>query len=745
MAQGMPWSSPPTLIRPRYHSHSPKEASFSANSDFCGKLSLSSLSSLSSEFLLPSVFHQTERSVRISRCYQQKKSTGSFQCSFQPIDGSKSGDSQSIPPGRGKSCHVAVPATLSNDRTEKSKLHGSISDHGSLTSNEFMSSSMAASLQSNEAPSLSEPYLSSPSPSLASYPSHDEHFPAIIGWMGRPRKSSNSSPFSPLPNAEDTLERGSSVAVIGAGVSGIAAAKTLKAKGYNVTVFESQGDLGGIWGRTYPSTSLQTPRTAYRFSDWPWPDSAPMNPSHVEVVEYLKGYVDHFGVGELIQFNTTVMEMKETEGKRRGWSLRLQRGKQGEREIEQWLQYDYVVMCCGCFSGLPNIPKFVPGKGPEVFGGTLMHSVDYSGLDAKGCHDLLHGKKVVVVGFQKTAIDVAMEAVGANKDPHLPSPTLLFRKTHWLVPRDQKIMGIHLKYLLLTRFMELFSPQPGLTSLHKMIQNIIPVRQMMNFMVESFLKAKYPLEKYGLIPSHSFLDDVSACILPQLPPSFFPLVEEGRIKLTKSATWHFTPGGVRLDDGRQVDADAVILCTGYDGLSKLKALLPSQYGSKLSNNGKSIYLYRGVVHPEIPSMAFLGFHEGLSSMQSSEMGARWLSKLMEGSFSLPSKPAMEEEINEWWEFKQTQTPFANRVSCVAPIHSWHFDHMCRDMGWNPMRKKGLIANWFTPYGSLDYAEPEVGGVKVEERENEKEGLALVSNLNGLEAVKPDFEKVLEPN
>lgn len=39
----------------------------------------------------------------------------------------------------------------------------------------------------------------------------------------------------------------SNVAVIGAGLSGLASAKYLTAQGYDVTIYEQNEELGGIW------------------------------------------------------------------------------------------------------------------------------------------------------------------------------------------------------------------------------------------------------------------------------------------------------------------------------------------------------------------------------------------------------------------------------------------------------------------------------------------------------------------
>lgn len=155
----------------------------------------------------------------------------------------------------------------------------------------------------------------------------------------------------------------------------------------------------------------------------------------------------------------------------------------------------------------------------------------------------------------------------------------------------------------------------------------------------------------------------------------------------------------------QWESDVVLLCTGYDGVGHIKKILPKSYSDILTEEGnKSLQLYRGVIHPHIPEIAFLGFHEGLSSVQTSEMGSRWLSKLLSGKFSLPSVKEMDADRELWSALKASTSSFSDRVSCVAPLHTWHFDRLCKDMGWDPMRRKGILQNWFSPYTNADYCE-----------------------------------------
>nr|GMD32163.1 probable flavin-containing monooxygenase 1 [Ipomoea batatas]GMD37091.1 probable flavin-containing monooxygenase 1 [Ipomoea batatas]GMD93642.1 probable flavin-containing monooxygenase 1 [Ipomoea batatas] len=72
-------------------------------------------------------------------------------------------------------------------------------------------------------------------------------------------------------------------------------------------------------------------------------------------------------------------------------------------------------MCTGKYGDVPRIPWFPDGKGPEVFGGKVLHTVEYCKLEEEECRELVKGKKVVVVGYKKSAIDVAVECAEANQ------------------------------------------------------------------------------------------------------------------------------------------------------------------------------------------------------------------------------------------------------------------------------------------------------------------------------------------
>ena len=67
------------------------------------------------------------------------------------------------------------------------------------------------------------------------------------------------------------------VAVIGAGIAGLSAAKILGGYGFEVTVYDKAPDVGGVWSRTrrYPGLTTQNSADTYALSDFPMPSHYP--------------------------------------------------------------------------------------------------------------------------------------------------------------------------------------------------------------------------------------------------------------------------------------------------------------------------------------------------------------------------------------------------------------------------------------------------------------------------------------
>ncbi|KAK3213334.1 hypothetical protein Dsin_018040 [Dipteronia sinensis] len=512
---------------------------------------------------------------------------------------------------------------------------------------------------------------------------------------------------------------GSRIAIIGAGVSGLAAAKQLRH--YEPVVFEASDCVGGVWKScSYESTKLQSSRADYEFADFPWPNRDDQSfPTYVEVLEYLESYGKHFDVLKFVKFNSKVVDLRfigepptaaDFGSNRPGEYGSLLPGQQvwevavqtNNSDSIEWHSFEFVVVCTGKYGDIPKTPVFPNNKGPETFKGQVLHSIDYCKLDKEAASQLLKGKKVAVVGFKKSAIDLALECAMANQGPGGQPCTMLVRTLHWTVPHYW-VWGLPFFLFYSTRFSQFFHRRPNESLLRTLFCLLLsPMRRGLSKFIESYLLWKLPLLKYGLKPDHPFEEDYASCQMAIMPENFFAEANKGKIVFKRiSSKWWFYEGGIEFEDSTRLEADVVILTTGYDGKKKLKAILPEPFRSLLELPSGLLPLYRGTIHPLIPNMAFVGYIESVANLHTSELRSIWLSRLVDNKFKLPSVEEMLEQTSKEMEIMRQSTRFFKR-HCISTFSINHSDEICEEMGWNAWRKKNWLLEAFSPYSSQDY-------------------------------------------
>jgi len=190
-----------------------------------------------------------------------------------------------------------------------------------------------------------------------------------------------------------------SVGIIGAGFAGLSTAKVLRAFGFEVTVFEKEPDVGGVWAasRRYPGLTTQNPRTTYALSDFPMPAHYPEWPSGQQVQAYLHAYAEHFGLIPHLRMSTTVESAVQDE-EAGVWTVKARRATAGLPAEAH--RFDYLVVCNGIFSE-PAVPQYPGADAFEAAGGRVCHTSQFN--DANEAR----GKHVLVVGYGKSSCDVA--------------------------------------------------------------------------------------------------------------------------------------------------------------------------------------------------------------------------------------------------------------------------------------------------------------------------------------------------
>ncbi|KAG8363394.1 hypothetical protein BUALT_Bualt19G0017800 [Buddleja alternifolia] len=217
------------------------------------------------------------------------------------------------------------------------------------------------------------------------------------------------------------------VAVIGAGVAGLATARALKREGQQVVVYEKLNQLGGLWiyepqvesdplsldpnreiihGSVYQSLRTNLPVGLMGFSDYPF-DSKTF-PNHDEVLKFLKKFAQEFGLIELIRFETEVVQVERVDSRNHKWVVesRTKYLSSNSKEV-----FDAVVVCNGHHTQ-PNVAYI---QGIEKWPGKQIHSHNYR------VPEPFKDQIVVAIGDGPSGKDVSLEISKVAKEVHLSS------------------------------------------------------------------------------------------------------------------------------------------------------------------------------------------------------------------------------------------------------------------------------------------------------------------------------------
>ncbi len=364
---------------------------------------------------------------------------------------------------------------------------------------------------------------------------------------------------NPTRDGEGVEDRHDRILVIGAGSSGLTAAKNLRERGFHVDVVEREPHVGGNWNidgsasRVYDSTRMISSKPFTQYPDFPMPDTAPDYLHHTDVRAYLERYAAHFGLDRVVERSTPV---EEVEPLARGFDVALT-GADGTRH---WRRYRRLVVA----NGHNWAPKWPTYPGQDTFTGELLHSAGYRSGDQ------LAGKRVVVVGAGNTGCDIAVEAA------HRAEVTVhSTRRAYWYAP----------KYVL-------GKPADQVSDLIFALRLPTRLTQALFQATARLVVGRY--ERYGLpTPDHRFLE-THPIVNQQL------LYHVGHGAITpKPDVAGFDGDEVVFTDGSRVQADLVLFATGY--LIRFP-FLPDG----LIPGGDRPRLLRNVLHPDRTDLAVIG-------------------------------------------------------------------------------------------------------------------------------------------
>jgi thioredoxin reductase len=400
------------------------------------------------------------------------------------------------------------------------------------------------------------------------------------------------------------------VCVIGAGPSGITAAKNLKDEGMDVVVYDLGTEVGGNWVFTeevghssvFETTHIISSKTLSEYEDFPMPADYPDYPSHKHLASYFQNYAREFELYPLIQFKTLVKHCERLQDGK--WNVTIEQNNSETSSV-----FDTLVVCNG-HHWLPRMPQY-PGR----FDGEFIHSHEVKKFSR------FADKRVLVIGGGNSACDVAVESsrVAASVD-------MSWRRGYWIAPK-----------FMMGKPADVFS-----TKIHWLPRKLWQKLSALSLFVRNGKNTDYGLPNPdGPLGSHH----------PTINEDLFFTIRHGKIK-PRTDIDSFNGKEVVFKDGSKVEYDIIVACTGY--------IISHPFFDKqfIDYSEGDVPLWLRMMHPEIENLYFIGLFQPLGCIwPGSELQSKIMARELAGKWKRPAsiKKLIADEIKHP-DFHQINTP-----------------------------------------------------------------------------------------
>jgi 4-hydroxyacetophenone monooxygenase len=446
----------------------------------------------------------------------------------------------------------------------------------------------------------------------------DAYLPMLAFELGLP--SDTDAPG--WTKASLAPDRDFRVAVIGAGMSGLAVAYRLLQAGIDFTVFERNSDVGGVWlENSYPGVRLDTSNFCYSYSflqrdDWPHQYAL-----GTEIRSYFRQASARLGVRSHIRFRTPVHAMRFDEAAGE-WLVTVESGgpdgagdssgSGGSRggAIET-LRFSVVISAVGQL----NTPSYPDIEGAASFAGPSFHSARWDhGTD-------LAGQRVGVIGSGASGYQVVPSIAGT-----VGSMTLFLRNPPWTVPTPNYQAG------LAPGLAWLFKAVPYYHRWFRFYQYWTSVEGRRDFAtvdpawiasdagvgVPGSVSAKNQALRETLtrhlMAEYEGRPDLQRVMIPGYPPYakrmlrdngvWARALQQPNVSVVGARIERITPSGIVTADGAEHQLDVIVYCTGFRAWRFLDGIeVTGRGGASLHEQwGNDPAAYLGVTVPNFPNL-----------------------------------------------------------------------------------------------------------------------------------------------
>ncbi|MFL1381068.1 flavin-containing monooxygenase [Nocardiopsis protaetiae] len=377
------------------------------------------------------------------------------------------------------------------------------------------------------------------------------------------------------------------VLVVGAGISGIGAARYLKEHhpGKRFAILEARAASGGTWDLfRYPGIRSDSDLHTFGYEFKPWRDRQAIADAD-RILAYLRETVEENGLGPHLRYHHRMLAA-EWSSERARWLVEVERTDTGERVR---LSAGWLFSACGYYRYDEGFTPHFEGR--ERFAGTIVHpqhwprDLDYT------------GRRVVVIGSGATAVTLvpamAEQAGHVTMVQRTPTYVMPVPRGDALADRLRKVFGDELGYRMARR-KNIWKGAAVWGFCRRFPKT---ARRLIRRVTAAQLPAGYPVDEHFNPPYDPW--DQRLCAAPD--GDFFRAIRSGRASVVTDRIASFTEKGLLLESGREVEADVIVTATGLN--------LQAFGGVELAVDGAPVRLadtvaYKGVMLSGVPNLAF---------------------------------------------------------------------------------------------------------------------------------------------
>lgn len=334
------------------------------------------------------------------------------------------------------------------------------------------------------------------------------------------------------------------VLVVGGGHSGVMVAARLRAMGARVLTIDALPRIGNVWRDRYHTLQLHNEIYSIDFPYIRYPETWPVFVPKDMYADWIEFYARAM---QLAVWTSTRFEGAERDEVSGDWIARLRLADGTERIVRP----KHIVMATGGVSGRKAYPK-LPGL--DSFAGTVAHSADVRPNDS------FSGKKAIVVGTSTSGHDIARELTerGCHVTMVQRSPTVVVNIDPANLIYNTYKEGRPIDEIDVVTIANNFD---ATIAAYRLFTEM--VEEMDRDLLEALHRIGFKTDR-GYMDAGYFANYLHRGGGYYLNVGASELLTSGRIGLVQhDDIQQYEPGGARMKDGSLLEADVVVLATGY--------------------------------------------------------------------------------------------------------------------------------------------------------------------------------------